>query len=1072
MFDRIIRFSLRHRTLVVSFAALLFVYGSLVVRDLPVDVFPDLNRPTVTVMSEAGGLSPEEVEVLVTQPIEAVLGGAPGVERVRSTSGIGLSVVYVEFEWGVDILRARQIVAERLQLASERLPEGIVPTLGPVSSIMGEILLVGLYSKTGATDPMEVRAIADFELRRRLLTIPGVAQVIPIGGGVKQVQVLVSPAKLAAAGLTLAEVEEAAGLAQANTSGGFLSRKGQEYLLRNVSRTSSIDDLRATVVGVRDGVPILLGQVADVRFAPKVKRGDAAVGVKDRASGEKRVVPAVILSIQKQPGANTVALTRKIEAVLAEAQNTSLPPDLDVQLLFQQARFIEAAIANVKEALRDGAILVVVVLFLFLLNFRTTLVTLTAIPLSLLISFLVMRAFGMSVNTMTLGGLAVAIGELVDDAIVDVENVFRRLRENQGRPPGARLPVLSVVYRASAEVRGSIVFATVVVVLVFAPLFAMSGIEGRLFLPLGVAYVVSLVASLVVALTVTPVLSYYLLPQAKATGRIEDGFLVRFLKARQRTILGFTLRHPDAVMGVAAALVVAAGAAVPFLGREFLPAFNEGTVTVNLLSVPGTSLTESNRMGDLAQALLLEVPEVLSTGRRTGRAELDEHAEGVHYTEIDVDLRPSDRDREEILADMRQRLEGLPGVVVNLGQPISHRLDHMLSGVRAQIAIKIFGPDLERLRAKAEEVRAAVAQVPGAVDVQVEKQVLVPQIVVRADRERLAPYGLKPAQLTRILETALAGKVVGQVLDGYKTYEILVGYEAAAREGADAIRNALIDTPLGGKVRVSAVADVIETSGPNQISRENAQRRIVVSANVGEGRDLGAVVRDIQRAIDSQVDLSGFFVVYGGQFESQRQATRRIGILALLSLALIFVVLYSHFRDVRLVLQVLLNIPLALVGSVVALLLTDATLSVATLVGFIALCGIASRNTIMMISHYIHLVKEEGERFDERMIVRGSLERLVPVLMTAFTSGLGLIPLVLAQGEPGKEILAPMAVVVIGGLLSSTLLDLVVTPAVFYKFGRRPLEKLLGARTEEDFDAPEQDNSHDPPQDPHARAAS
>ncbi len=1051
MFDRIIRFSLRNRTFVVAASALLLVYGYLVIRGLPVDVFPDLNRPTVTIMTEAGGLSPEEVEVLVTRPIETALNGAPGVERIRSTSGIGLSVVYVEFDWGVEIMRARQLTQERLQLAAEQLPEGVAPTMGPVSSIMGEIMLIGLYSDGSGkapTPPMDVRSLADWTVRPRLLSIPGVAQVIAIGGGVKQVQILLSPQKLAAAGLSLEEVEKAAGLSQGNTTGGFLDRKSQEYLVRNLGRTSSPEEIGNTVVAVKGGVPILLRSLtADSRVveAPKIKRGDAGVGVKDEKTGRASVRPAVIISVQKQPGANTVDLTRQIEAVLAEMGQKTMPPDVKAKVLFRQANFINASVSNVEEALRDGSILVILVLFLFLLNFRTTFITLTAIPLSFVVTAVVLKLFGMSVNTMTLGGLAVAIGELVDDAIVGVENVFRRLKENRHLPEAEREPALAVIYRASSEIRNSIVYATVVVILVFVPLFAMSGIEGRLFAPLGVAYIVAILASLLVSVTVTPVLSYYLLPKAKRMAHKEDGFLVRWLKAGDRRLLGWTLKHPLKVMVGAGILVVAAGATVPFMGREFLPSFNEGTVTINLLSVPGTSLSESNRIGALAENLILEVPEAVSTGRRTGRAELDEHAEGVHYTEIDVDLEHSGRGREAILADIRRKLDQLPGVVVNIGQPISHRLDHLLSGVRAQIAVKIFGDDLDKLRAKAGEVYQAMSKVPGAVDLQIEKQVLIPELTIRVKRDQARSYGLQPGAVTELLEGALAGKVVGQILDGQRTFDMVVRFDDAARADLESIKNVLIDTPTGGKVPLRAVAEVFESSGPNQIVRENAQRRIVVSSNVS-GRDLGAVVKDIQQTIARDVDLSGYYVVYGGQFESQQAATRFIGWLSLISFLLIFLVLYSHFRDTRIVLQILLNIPLALIGSVVAILLTDRIFSVATLVGFITLCGIASRNTIMMISHYIHLVKEEGERFDEKMVIRGSLERLVPVLMTAFTAGLALVPLVLAKGEPGKEILYPVAVVILGGLTSATLLDMVVTPAVFFKFGRPALEKLLAAR--------------------------
>ena len=1043
MFNAIIRFALRNRTLVVAGAALLVVYGWLVVRDLPVDVFPDLNRPQVTVMTEAGGLSPEEVEVLVTRPLETALNGAPGVQRIRSTSGVGLSIVYVEFGWSTDILRARQMTQERLQLAAEQLPTGVAPAMGPVSSIMGEIMLIGLYTtgeRADATAPMDIRTAADWSLRPRLLAIPGVAQVIAIGGGVKQYQVLIDPKRLAAAGVSLEDVETAAALAQGNSTGGFVDRKSQEYLVRNLARTTSVEDLAGTVVTLRNGVPITLAQVATIVEAPRLKRGDAGIGVKD-AAGRRSVRPAVILSVQKQPGADTVALTAAVERVLAEARGTALPADVEVKVLFRQANFIAASVSNVEDALRDGAILVVIVLFLFLLNLRTTVITLTAIPLSFVVTAVVMKAMGLSINTMTLGGLAVAIGELVDDAIVDVENVFRRLKENRLRPEADRLPITTVVYRASSEVRNSIVYATAVVILVFVPLFAMSGIEGRLFAPLGVAYIVAILASLVVSLTVTPVLASYLLPRAKVMAQEHDGFLVRFLKRRQTGVLRWTLRHPRWVMAGAAALVIGATATVPMLGRSFLPSFNEGTVTVNLLTTPGTSLSESDRIGALAESQLLQVPEVISTGRRTGRAELDEHAEGVHYSEIDVDLRRSGRSRAQILADVRARLDVLPGVVVNIGQPISHRLDHLLSGVRAQIAVKIFGDDLDALRSKAEEVRAVMATIDGVADLQVEKQVLIPQLAIRVKRDAARNHGLQPGLLVERLEAALAGVVVGQVLDGQRTSEVVVRFDDAARADPGAIENVLIETPAG-RVPLRVLAEVVETAGPNQIVRENGQRRIVVSANVA-GRDLGGVVGDIQRAVAARAELAGFHLEYGGQFESQQSATRRIALLSIVSFLLIFLVLHSHFRDVRIVLQILLNIPLALIGAIAAVWISGGVLSVATLVGFITLCGIASRNTIMMISHYIHLVQEEGEQFDEHMIVRGSLERLVPVLMTAFTAGLALVPLVLAAGEAGKEILYPVAVVILGGLTTATLLDMVVTPVVFWKFGRPALAKAL-----------------------------
>lgn len=1044
MLDHVILFSLRHRLFVVLAAVAVLLYGGWALTRLPVDVFPDLNRPTVTVMTEAGGLSPEEVETLVTTPIETAMNGAPGVQRVRSSSGVGLSIVYVEFDWGTDIYLDRQLVTERLQVARERLPRDVTPHLTPVSSIMGEILLLGVQSEEGRTSPLELRSLADWVLRQRLLTIPGIAQVTVLGGGVKQFQVRVAPEKLLAFGLTFEDVERAAGLAQGNTTGGFVDQGGREYLVRNLARSASVEDLSGTVVAVRDGVPVRLSQVAEVDVGPAVKRGDG--GMNGR--------PAVILAVQKQPGASTLELTEKVDAAVKDLRLT-LPADVRVETLFRQADFIQAAVGNVVEALRDGALLVVVVLFLFLVNVRTTAITLTAIPLSFVITALVMKAFGLSINTLTLGGLAVAVGELVDDAIVDVENVYRRLRENRAKDQPE--PVLRVIYRASSEVRGSIVFATLIVVLVFLPLFALGGIEGRLFAPLGVAYVVSIFASLLVSLTVTPAMCAYLLTRGRLLEH-GDGALVRWLKARARRVLDLALGHPKPVLVGATLLVLVAVAVVPFLGRSFLPPFNEGTATVNVLAPPGTSLEESNRFGLLAERLIASVPEVKTVGRRTGRAEQDEHAEGVHYSELDVDFKEGGRPRDVVLADLRERLAVLPGLSVSVGQPISHRLDHLLSGIRAQVAVKLFGQDLDALRGKAEEVRAVMAQVPGVVDLQVEQQTLIPQLQVRLKREESARLGVQPGAMAEQLEKAFNGVVVGQVLEGQRTFDVLVRYEERARVDAESFRRALVDTPSGARVPVAAIADVVESRGPNVIHHDHLQRRVVIMANVA-GRDLGGAVEEVRERVASSVTLpTGTFLSYEGQFESQQSATRLIALLSLLSLAGMFLVLYAHFRSVRLVAQVMLNIPLALVGSVTAVVLTGQPLSVATLVGFVTLCGIASRNTIMLISHYLHLVEHEGEVFSRELVLRGSLERLVPVLMTALTAGLALVPLALASGAPGKEILHPVATVILGGLISSTLLDLLVTPAVFYRFGRPALERYLArkaaARAEDDLTLP------------------
>ena len=1034
MLNAIIKWSLQNRLIVVAMASLLLVWGTYTALNLPVDVLPDLNKPTITILTEANGLAPEEVETLVSFPIETAMNGVPGVTRVRSQSGIGLSVIYIEFDWGTDIYRNRQLVTEKLQQAGESLPPNVTPTLAPISSIMGEIMLVAVKSKSGKTDPLDVRTLADWTIRPRLLTIAGVAQVINIGGGVKQYQVLVTPERLKQFGVTLEEVTTALEKTNANSTGGFVDAQSQEYLVRNLGRFYSVDELKNTVVAYRNNTAVKVGDVANVEFGARIKRGDAG------ANG----TPAVIMSIQKQPGASTLELTAKIDDALKELQG-SLPEDVEINAqLFRQANFIDSSISNVEEALRDGAILVIIVLFLFLLNFRTTFITLTAIPLSFVVTFLIFKAFGISINTMTLGGMAVAIGELVDDAIVDIENIFRRLREN--RKAENPRPALEVIYHASLEIRSSIVFATVIVALVFIPLFALSGVEGRLLAPLGLAYITALVASLFVSLTVTPVLASYLLPKMKAMHEEKDGFLVRFLKKWDEKLLHRTIHHPWLVIGGATALFLIAIATLPFVGTSFLPEFNEGTLTINIQAQPGTSLAESNRIGTIAEKLLLEVPEVISTGRRTGRAELDEHAEGVHYTEIDVDLKKDGREREEILNDIREKLSVIPGVTTNVGQPISHRIDHLQSGVRAQIAVKLFGDDLQTLRSKAEEIRNVMASVEGATDVSIEKQVLIPQVRFNVDRARAAQYGLNAGEITETLETALNGKKVSEAVEGQRRFDVIVRFSDEARNNLDALKNVTVDTPQNTQIPVSAVASIEQIPGPNQVLRENTKRRIVIQSNVA-GRDLGSVVGDMRERIAAQVKLpEGYFLEYGGQFEAQQAATKTLSLLTVFSLVAIFFILLKALGDWHSALQVMINIPLALIGAILALLLTGGVFSIATLVGFISLVGITSRNGIMMISHYLHLIREEGEDFTEHMVIRGSLERLVPVLMTALTAGLSLVPLAIAAGEPGKEILHPLAVVVLGGILTSTLLDQIVTPAVFYKFGRHAAEKIIAER--------------------------
>ncbi|KAF0117331.1 MAG: putative silver efflux pump [Rhodospirillaceae bacterium] len=1035
MFDRIIRAALTHRLLVGAASLFVLLYGLLTLASLPVDVFPDLNRPTVTIMTEAEGLAPEEVEALVTLPIETAMNGAPGVTQVRSNSAVGLSIVYVTFDWGTDIYRNRQLVTERLSTVNEHLPDRITPVLGPVTSIMGEILLIGLErEKEENTDPvpspMDIRTLADWVIRPRLLAIPGIAQVIPIGGEVKQYQVLVSPARLKSFDITFEDLEKALVRFARNTTGGFLDQRAEEFLIRNLGQTTRLEDLADTVVAWKKGAAVTVGQVAEVRLGAAVKRGDAAVDGR----------PAVILAVQKQPRANTLALTRAVEKALAELK-PGLPAGVKAdRILFRQADFIERAIANVMEALRDGSVLVVVVLALFLMNLRTTAISLTAIPLSIAVTALVFHAFGLSLNTMTLGGLAVAIGELVDDAVVDVENVFRRLRENAGAR--APRPVLSVVFAASREVRNSIVYATVIVVLVFVPLFALSGIEGRLFTPLGIAYVVSILASLVVSLTTTPVLCAWLLPRAKAIHGRESWF-VRGLKAGDARLLAWSYRHPVLVIGVAALLVAGAGSSVPFLGRTFLPPFNEGTVTVSLLLPPGTALSESNRIGTLAERLLHRVPEVASTGRRTGRAELDEHAEGVHSSEVDVDLKLSPRGREDILADMRRQLALIPGAVFNIGQPISHRLDHLLSGVRAEIAVKIFGNDLDLLRATADTVRDLMAGVSGVVDLQVEKQVLIPQVQIRLDRTEALKFGIGLNQLADTLETALNGRVVSQVVDGARTFDVVMRLADDWRSASDDFAAILIDTPTG-KVPLGLVAEVVESVGPNVINRDNTERRIVVLANV-EGRAMSAVVGDIRARLAAVSLPLGFFTTLEGQFKAQEEASRLMAVLTAVSLAGIFLVLFSHFGSAVLALVIMANVPLGLVGAVVALWVAGQPLSVASLVGFITLTGITARNGILKVSRYRDLMVHEGQPFGPALVTQGSLERLVPVLMTALVAALALVPLVTAGGVPGKEILHPVAVVIFGGLVSSTLLDTIVTPVVFLLVGDKALRRATSA---------------------------
>jgi HME family heavy-metal exporter len=1010
---------------VVIAALAVMVYGLVTLDRLPIDVFPDLNRPTVTLIAEAEGLAPEEVEMLVTFPIETAMNGMAGVTRVRSVSGIGLSIVYIEFNWSTEIFRARQQVAERLQLVREQLPRNVLAQMGPISSIMGEIMLLAMTSET--VDPMTLRELADFTIRPQLLTVSGVSQVIPIGGEVRQYRVVPDPRQMAALNIGVDEIETAIKEVGTNTGGGFVDYKAREFLVRNIGRTTRIEDLRSLVVAHHKGHAVTLDKVAAVDFAPRTKRGEAGFNSK----------PAVILSVQKQPGADTVTITREIEAMLPELQKSMSQGVRVTDVQFRQATFIEASIKNVQQVLIEALIVVAIVLFLFLLNWQTTFISLLAIPLSILTTVIVFQFMGLSINTMTLGGLAIAIGVIVDDAVVDVENIYRRLGLHRVAGPLDRRSIEEVVTAASIEVRSGILYATAIIVLVFVPLFALSGIEGRLFTPLGIAFVVSILASLLVSMTVTPVLAYWLLPRMRRLAE-QDSPLVRLLKRLQGRGLEWCFARPAFVVGLPLVAVGAALVAAAQLPRAFLPPFNEGTVLVSIILQPGISLSESDRLGRLAEGLVAQVPQVRSVGRRTGRAELDEHAEGVHYSELDIDLTRSGRGRDAVLADIRQRLSVLPASIL-VGQPIAHRLDHMLSGVRAQVAVKIYGDDYDALRSLAALLEERLASIPGITDLQTEKQVYIPQIQVRIDYEKAKRYGLTPGSIAAGLETLSNGRVVSQIVDQSKRFEVVFRLSDEDRR-THQLGQMLIESPVG-RIPLSTVAEVVETDGPNQILREDGRRRIAVLANT-DGSDLSKIVPAIRAEIADVALPQGFFTRLEGQFQAQEEASNLILLLSVVSLLLIFVVLYTRYRSTVLALIIMVNVPLALIGSVAALWIAGQPLSVASAIGFITLTGIATRNGILKISHYVNLALFEGERCGRQLVVRGTLERLRPVLMTALAAGFALIPLMIGADEPGKEILHPVAVTIFGGLVTATLLDAFLTPVLFLLLGRAPLERL------------------------------
>ena len=1025
MLNKIIGFSLQNRILVLVASVLLLIGGTYTAMHTEVDVFPDLNAPTVVIMTEANGMAAEEVEQLVTFPVETAVNGATGVRRVRSSSTNGFSVVWVEFDWDTDIYLARQIVSEKLAVVSESLPANVgKPTLGPQSSILGEMLIVGLTADS--TSMLDLRTIADWTIRPRLLSTGGVAQVAVLGGDIKEYQVQLDPERMRHYGVTLSEVMNITREMNLNANGGVLYEYGNEYIVRGVLSTDKVDQIAKAVVrsnGV-SGAPILLEDIADVQIGAKLpKLGTAS----------ERGKHAVLLTVTKQPATSTLELTDKLEASLQDLQK-NLPADVKVSTdIFRQSRFIESSIGNVQKSLLEGGIFVVIVLFLFLANVRTTVISLVTLPLSLIASILALHYMGFTINTMSLGGMAIAIGSLVDDAIVDVENVYKRLHENRLKPAGERLPILEVVFNASKEVRMPILNSTLIIIVSFVPLFFLSGMEGRMLVPLGIAFIVALAASTVVALTVTPVLCSYLLGKEKTkkqNNENSDSAVARKMKQWYGSALTFVLGHKKGVLGGIIGLFVVALGCFFTLGRSFLPPFNEGSFTINISSLPGISLEESDKMGHRAEELLLSIPEIQTVARKTGRAELDEHALGVNVSEIEAPFELKDRSRSELVAEVREKLGTIVGANVEIGQPISHRIDAMLSGTKANIAIKLFGDDLNRMFTLGNEIKSAIQGIPGIADLNVEQQIERPQLVISPKREMLAKYGISLPEFSEFVNVCLAGEAVSQVYEKGKSFDLTVRVKDNLRDEMEKIRNLMIDTGDGQKIPLNYVAEIRSAMGPNTISRENVKRKIVISANVAD-RDLRSVVNDIQAQVDAQIKLpEGYHIEYGGQFESEQAASRTLALTSFMSIVVIFLLLYHEFRSVKESAIILINLPLALIGGVFALLITTGEVSIPAIIGFISLFGIATRNGMLLISHYNHLQQEEGYGVYDS-VIRGSLDRLNPILMTALSSALALIPLALSGDLPGNEIQSPMAKVILGGLLTSTFLNGFIIPIVY-----------------------------------------
>lgn len=1037
MLNQLIRFSLSQRLLVVVIAVVVLVLGVKKSTELPVEVLPDLTKPTVTILTEVPGYAPEEVETLVTIPLENALMGATGVTRLRSVNDVGLSLIFVEFDWGTDIYQARQFVQERLAGAGEAIPEAIRPYMTPVASLMGNILLIGLADPTGEVSPRDLRMLADWTVGRRLQSISGIAEVLSMGGGVKQIQVQPDPDRMLAHGVNFDQIRTAAANAVKNTTGGFLTESAQEIMVRNLAMTTELGAIANTVVSYEDDRPVRLSDVAQLVWDIEPMRGDAGLGLKALGGG----YPGVILSVTKSPGFDTIGLTDRVEAALADLQ-AALPQGVEVVTLYRQADFINLSVGNLEEALLDGAIMVAIILFLFLFNVRITLITLTAIPLSLAATILVFELFGLGVNSMTLGGLAVAIGMVVDDAIVDVENVYRRLRENAALT--LPRPRLEVIARASAEVRSSILYATVLIILVFLPFLALSGVEGRLFAPIAVATIVSMAASFVVSLSVIPVLCSLLL--YPAAGKVHaDGRIVRFLKrAYTATWLRFSLSQPLMVLLITGVLLLLGLGAVTRMGGNFLPAFREPTALIATTTAPGTSLKQTTELSETAIELLLQIPEVATVGYRVGRAERGDHVVPVSTVEFEVEFNEdSARGRDEILAEIREVMRTIPGTFSALSTPLADRIGHMLSGVSAKVAVKIYGPDLAELRRLGNEVTEIARAIPGLEEARAEQQALIPQLRIEVDRDRALAYGVTPGELNTQLTTLMGGEAVAEVYEGQHVYDVVVRLPAQWRESPDRLKHLYLDTLSGQRVPLSSVAEIRQAKGPNTILRENTMRRFVVSVNPTVS-DLNLAVETLQSAVAEQLKLpQGYTVTFEGEYQAQQEARRIILIMCALILLLIIFLLYSYFKTFSFVLVVLTIIPISLIGGIFYTSLTLNNISIATLVGLIAVTGIAARNNIMLLSHYLHLMRHESEEFSREMVIRGTLERLVPILMTAISAGLALVPLLLAADEPGKEILNPVAIVIVGGLISSTLLGLAVTPAIFYAFCQRSAEKSI-----------------------------